>query len=278
MELELDKSKVLIKSDGRLVVVYNYDKDLYKPYFHPICLPDGDIISDDSPADHPHHRGLCVSWGNVNGVNFWAETAVEESKRGRIVHREFDEKLEADTDSAQIAVKNDWVSPKGEVLLEEYQRVKIYKPTNESQLIDISFELCALNSEVTLGTPPAYHGLCFRAAPLEMMKTINADGLVGEERNHGKPARWCDLSGILGGMPVGISIFDHPQNPRFPTKFFTRDQNYGFISTSFAFDTPYLLPKNGSLKLNHRLFIHLGDVFSVDIDAEYEKFANMNFL
>lgn len=273
MELELENGKVSIKSDGRLVAAYNYSQELYKPYFHPISLPSGDVVTDDSPVDHPHHRGLCVSWGDVNGVNFWAETAVEESKRGRIVHREFDEDFSVNENSAGMSVKNHWISPSGEVLLEEYQRFKIYKPTDESQIIDISFEFWAFNSDVTLGTPPAYHGLCFRAAHMDNTKTINSNGIIGEEHNHGKAAKWCDVSGILVGMPVGFTIFDHPKNLRFPTKFFTRDQNYGFISTSFAFDTPYLLPKNERLRLNHRVMAHMGDVYSIDIDAEYEKFA-----
>ena len=62
-------------------------------YFYPLLGPGGTAMTRHWPMkdlpgedhDHPHHRSLWFSHGEVNGIDFWAETA----KSGRIVHDKF---------------------------------------------------------------------------------------------------------------------------------------------------------------------------------------------
>lgn len=42
-----------------------------RPYFHPIHTLQGDILTNDRPADHPWHQGLSLTMSSVNGMNFW---------------------------------------------------------------------------------------------------------------------------------------------------------------------------------------------------------------
>lgn len=98
---------------------------------------------------------------------------------------------------------------------------------------------------------------------------------VGEDAAKGKSARWADLSGMLDEKAVGVTIFDNPNNPRFPTKFFTLDKGFGFISTSFSYDESYTIKVGDSLKLMHRVLIHSGDASSFDIEGEYKKYVEV---
>jgi hypothetical protein len=78
---------------------------------------------------------------------------------------------------------------------------------------------------------------------------------------------------VLSNASVGIAIFDHPSNQRHPTRFFALDEAFGFISTSFAYDEPYTIPRGESLTLKYRVLIHLGDLFSFDLWKCYEEYA-----
>lgn len=260
-------------ADGdKPILTYHYGLDLYKPYFHPVYAPNGQIVTDDAPEDHVHHRGLCFAWGDVNGINYWAETNCGESVRGRIVHREFRQKS-VNEDSAGFAVVNDWVAPDGTRPIEEICHLTVYRPEIDVQTIDFCFELHAQSADIVMGTPPAYHGLCYRAAKSEYRKITNSDSRLGEREAKGKPAQWCELGMILSNASLGVAIFDHPSNRRHPTTFFALDEAFGFISTSFAYNEPYTIPTGESLTLKYRVLIHLGDLFSFDLWKCYEEYA-----
>ena len=57
----------------RIVWQFNYGPDISKPYFHPIALTDGTVLTCLSPKDHPWHHALWFSWEMLNGVNYWEE-------------------------------------------------------------------------------------------------------------------------------------------------------------------------------------------------------------
>ena len=44
----------------------------------------------------------------------------------------------------------------------------------------------------------------------------------------GKRADWIDYWGMIDGKTVGIAIFDHPANPRYPTWWMAR--GYGYVA------------------------------------------------
>ncbi len=91
----------LEKHDGG-VKVYEADKMIAeyaikngpKPIVWPIIGPHGEKMtrafpmvadSEDEKHDHPHHRSLWFTHGEVNGIDFWAEG----EKMGKTEHQEF---------------------------------------------------------------------------------------------------------------------------------------------------------------------------------------------
>ncbi|MCZ6676566.1 MAG: PmoA family protein [Candidatus Poribacteria bacterium] len=269
---EISGSTLSLADGDNPILTYHYGPDLYKPYFHPVYAPNRQIVTADSPEDHRHHRGLCFAWGNVNGINYWAEVNCDEAVRGRIVHREFREK-NVSADLARFVVVNDWVAPDGTKPIEAVCHITVHQPHLDMHVIDFCFELQARSTDVIMGTPPAYHGLCYRAAEMEYRRIINSNSRIGELEAQGKPAQWCQLGGVLGEEPVGVAIFDHPSNLRHPTQFFALDETFGFISTSFAYDEPYTLPSCEVLALKYRVLIHLGDLFTFDLWKHYEEYS-----
>ena len=79
---------------------------------------------------------------------------------------------------------------------------------------------------------------------------------------------------------VGIAIFDHPDNLRYPTYWHVRD--YGlfaanpFGTSSFENNTDkkgdFILEKNKELTFKYRIFIHKGNAKEANLEQKYQEF------
>ena len=252
--------QVTVFCGGKEVAVHHSGEALDKTYIHPLWTPDRRIITYDSPADHVHHRGLCVGWADVSGVDFWAEVWSPEGRRGKMVTRKLLTEVLAGG-AARIRESNDWRKQDGVTLLREERTWTFLPPRGNLQLVDVDIALSAVASEVVLGSDPGkpreYHGLALRAGPFEQPRFFNSRGDVGDQQCHGKPAKWCALSGIQSGRPVTAAILDHPRNHaqgrNHPTRFFVLGRGMQFISSSPNFGTPKVLKSGETWRLRYRV-------------------------
>src|SRR5436190_14487418 len=91
--------RVDISVDGQPFTSYIWPTTLKKPVLYPLRTATGTIVTRGFPleqrpgerVDHPHHVGLWLTHGDVNGLDFWnnsdAIPAAEAGKYGTIVHR-----------------------------------------------------------------------------------------------------------------------------------------------------------------------------------------------
>ena len=107
-------------------------------------------------------------------------------------------------------------------------------------------------------------------------------GGVNEDETWGKRAPWCDYSGVVGGHTVGIAIFDHPSNFRYPTYWHVR--NYGLM-TANPFALSYFLPDEGidgahtlpageSMAFRYALLVHAGDASAGGVSDRYQDWIH----
>lgn len=255
---ERSREQVTVFCGGKEVAVHHSGEALDKPYIHPLWTPDGRIITYDSPADHVHHRGLCVGWPDVSGVDFWAEVSSPKGRRGKMVT----EKLLTEVlpgGGARIRELNNWQKGDGTTLLREERTWTFLPPRGNLQVVDVEIKLTAVASEVVFGsdpgTPREYHGLTVRMGPFGEPRFFNSRGDVGDEQCHGKAAEWCALSGVQSGQPVTAAILDHPSNhPEgrdHPTRFFVLGRGMQFISTSPNFGKPKVLRSGETWRLRY---------------------------
>ena len=52
-----------------------------------------------------------------------------------------------------------------------------------------------------------------------------------------------------------LAFLDHPTNPRYPTKWFIRNDPYAAVSFAFAFDEELILPPGDALSLAYRIVL-----------------------
>jgi hypothetical protein len=302
--------------DGKLFTEWRTN-DWVAPYLYPVIGPTGDNITRHYPMkpgvageeqDHPWHRSIRFSHSDVNGYNFW--WAPGKKLAGHTAEIKF-AKLEKLTSgkAGEAIFWNDWLGD-GKLVLRERVRLAVTPLPRGETLLDYDFELHAGEIPVTLGDKRD-GGLLVRVAnsmKVEDEKGNKFAGTIVNSRGDknvdawGKRAEWADYFGPdAGGKTVGIALFDHPSNERFPTHWHAR--TYGLM-TANRFGTDHFKGKYGdhrtlicapskgancpacashsgdyviqpktSLALRHRFYFHHGDAQSADVAARYRDYT-----
>ena len=282
--IEKHDDRYTVKIDGQLFTEYIF-KGYDKPILYPIIGPHGISMTRDWPMkegtpgeekDHPHHKSLWFSHGNVNGIDFWAEG----KDKGKIVDRVAF--ANASSGMAMFNTFPQWQSADGKTVLEEEQFVLI-STVGSSRVIDLTVKLFAKGHDLVLGDTKE-GTMAIRTRPeLEInhgAKAINSEGVTGKEI-WGKRADWVDYSGIVEGKTVGVAIFDHPSNPRHPTWWHARE--YGLIAANpfgiHDFEKKpegagnMTIPAGQSVTFRYRFVFHEGDVQAAKISELYKQYA-----
>jgi Family of unknown function (DUF6807) len=268
-----------------------------KPYLHPLRSASGKMVTrgypmEDIPGethDHPHHRGLWFSHGDVNGYDFWGNEQ-RGGKFGRIVLEKVNS-LTSGKQSGAVDVTFGWQDPSGNVLLTEHRRMIFYAHPH-TRVIDFDITLTA-RQKVTFGdTKEGTFAVRLAPgleeprpdAPAEPKRTghmVDSQGREGEKQIWGKRADWVDYYGTVDGERLGIAIFDNPANPRHPTWWHAR--GYGLFAANIfgLHDFEHHAAKTGNLTLEpgqtlrfrYRVLIHPGDLHSAHIAERYREYA-----
>lgn len=265
--------------DGPLFrYVYAPEDDLVespKPYFHPLRTLAGNEVTVFRPHDHIWHKGLAMTAANLSGQNFWGgptyvrdEGYVQLENNGRMEHQTWDE-LRCEGDGAALAGRLAWISSGGEVWISEERRIEVgdIEPDEGYWSLDLRFNLenvsgrpLIFGSPTTEGRPLAGYGGLFWRGPRSFSggDILAAGGLEGPQ-TMGQPAPWLGYIGQHDGNldKSSLMFLDHPGNPRYPNKWFARNEPYACVSCSFMFDEEYVLEEKATLSLNYRVV--LGD-------------------
>lgn len=262
-----------ILKNGSVVARYVY-KDTSRPYIYPLLSPGGLAVTRDFPmktvegdqTDHPHQKSMWCSFGDVNGIDFWAET----EKSGKIVQKSIDFDPISVGPYWSVNTKNDWIMPDGRKLLEDRRKVA-FSSCEYGMLIVTQLTLSASEAELKFGdTKEGFFAL--RVVPSMSItkgkgKIVNSKGDKDNEA-WGKRANWVDYTGEVNGKKVGITIFDSPYNYGYPTYWHVRD--YGLVAANpfggkeFTGDekktSPMTIAYTQSKKFTYVVLIHDGDI------------------
>lgn len=269
----LPNQQVSFEIDGLEVARFHYGPSAPKPYVFPLIGPAGRRLTrlthPHDPEGHRHHRSIWIAHQDVNGVNFWEESGA------RIVHQRI-ERYADGKDTASVITRNVWQDRDGTALLVERRRIALHALPRNERYLDIELEFTPAGDPVTLGKTP-FGLLGVRVAKTMGVKdgggTIrNSEGGVNESGVFRKRARWVDYSGPVSATARnGITIFDHPSNPRFPSYFHVRDD--GWMGTSFCLEAPYEIVKGKTLALRYRLYAHADGATPKLIEEHWNRFA-----
>lgn len=270
---------------GRPFTTFKYGKTQQRPYFFPVLGPDGCEVTrgetSEISKDHVHHRSLYVAYGEVNDVDLWGEG----SHCGKVVHQNFTQKHGGAVVS-RIYADNTWETKDGKVLMTDKQNFRIYNLPEDGTLFDLDLSFIASAGDVHFGDTKEGGIMCIRVNPSmnasDGGKIENAFGGINEGETWGKRANWCDYSGVVDDTHVGIAVFDHIVNPRYPTYWHVR--NYGLMGSNIfgsgtferdkSKDGSYVLKEGEEMHFRFRVLIHAGDATEGNVAQKYHDFIN----
>jgi hypothetical protein len=289
VKITKQEKKLRVEINGALFTEYCF-KDVPRPYFYPVIGPTGVAVNrnwpmkdgPDEEKDHPHHRSLWYTHGEINGQDFWSESG----RAGKVVHNKF-LKVESGPDVGVVQSSNKYVARDGEVICTDTRTHKFYSGT-DGRIMDFEVTIHASQGKVVMGDTKE-GSMAIRLTPTMRLKGKVGKGHIVNSEGHrdgetwGKRATWCDYYGPVEGQIVGVAIFDHPQNPKHPTWWHVRD--YGLFAAN-PFGVSYFERKprgtgdinieaGESLTWRYRFYFHKGDEKQAKVDEHYQKYATM---
>lgn len=262
--------------NGVEIARYHFGPTLSRPFLFPIIGPSGRSLTRiGHPHDaesHSHHNSVWISHHSVNDVDFWGDRGGGKIRHKRIV--DFRDGAKA----ASIVAENHWLSGEGKILLLETRTMTALPLENRECLMIIDLKFSAADTAVTLGKTP------FGMIGVRMAKTIgvndgggnirNSEGAVNEKQVFWKRAKWVDYSGPITDEKLeGVTLFDHPDNPNFPSHFHVR--NDGWMGASLTFDGPRTIQPNEPLHLRYGLYIHSDMKPTRAVETKWEQFVEI---
>lgn len=276
---EIDDKSLAVLEGDKTVLVYNYGDIAFKQgrrnrtrssYVHPIYGLDGEVLTDDYPADHYHHHGLFWCWPHVKvgdrEYDFWERDDIDINFKSWLAK-------EAGADGAKLGIENAWFVRDKQVMKEEAW-LTIHPATADGRSIDITLTWTPTDEPITLSGAEgkSYGGLSLRFAPRKKTVITVPTGRASEDLLITK-LPWADLSGQFKGAPgpSGAAMFVKSDHPDFPPEWMTRD--YGLLAVGWPGVNPKTLPAGQSVTCRYRVWIHRGAPESPTIQQAYDAYS-----
>jgi hypothetical protein len=307
--------RVDITIDGKAFTSLVWPVTLKKPVLFPLVTDEGITVTRGFPleprqgerVDHPHHAGLWFNYGNANGFDFWNNSDAippeNRSKMGDVIFKKI-LSSRSGADSGELDVESTWITGQNKPILEQTTRY-VFTRASHSRVIDQIITLKALDrvvladdKEGLLGMrvahwleSPTEKGGIFTDANGKPTKVAAADtagatglyvtseGVKGDAA-WGTRGRWCALKGHTNDHTVTIAIFDHPQNPGYPTYWHAR--GYGLFAANplgrSIFDPKqppfnFTIDKDRTATFRYRVVLYSGDPNADELSREADSFA-----
>ena len=307
-----DKSakQIDVMIENKLFTSFLYSDTLYKPVLYPIYAANGTMITrgypihpkPGEPTDHPHHLGLWFNYESVNGLDFWNNSfAIPAERKSRYGWIKTDAITEVKGNS--LTYHANWTNQANETLLEELTTISFRRESSNAISITRTTELKAATEVALADVKDGMLGLRL-AQELQIPEgkekkftddkgnvtvvKANADNVsngnyltsAGKQGNDawGTRASWCKVYARMGKDSVSITIFDHPQNPNYPT--FWHARGYGLFAANPLGEKAFTngksalnmkLQKGESVKFTYRVLVQNGS--KTLSAAELEQYA-----
>lgn len=276
-----NQTSLKLSEGSKHVLTYNYGMMLApgvppdrrrSAYIHPVVGLDGEIISDDFPRDHYHHRGIFWAWPHVY---FEGKTYDLWTIQG--IHARFEKWLTRETGPAYalIGVQNGWYIGDRKVLTETVW-LQVFPAGQTGRAIDIHLTFQPEDKPVLIeGTharSKGYGGYNFRFAPRTETVMTTDKGRLPEDDNR-TPFAWADYSARFDGATArsGAAVFPHPKNPDLPGGWCLR--HYGFVGTAWPGLEKLTITRDKPLVLQYRTWGHRHDAGPARVADAYTIYA-----
>ena len=308
--------QVDVTVDGKLFTSFCWYDNVFKPVLYPVMTASGTEVTRGFPLktregernDHPHQIGVWLTYGNVNGNDFWGNGSQglgRKNANGGVIRHLKVEKLQGGKGEGILVSQESWTDSTGKELLAERTEYH-FIARGEVRMVDRITTLTAKQNVAFADTKEGMFGMRV-ARQLELpsrgdvtltdaqgnptlVKALNNKAVSGNYRSSegiegenvwSTRARWMNLFGNIGNEKISLVIFDHPGNPNYPT--FWHSRGYGLFAanplgakdfTKGKETLNFSLPAGKSVTFRFRLLVHSGShLTDAEINATAAEFA-----
>lgn len=239
-------------------------------YISPLYGLRGEVLTEDYPRDHPHHRGVWWSWPVTRWrkevFDIWAVVGVH--ARPVAMRR-----AEAGSVLAVLEPESIWKWKDQYPIVREEVVIRAFRQANRCRTVDVEVRLTALVDGVAIGGRPkaGYGGFSLRAAPCQERKiTLHTDPDTAAPRR-----AWIDYSGVFEGSQSlsGVTIFEDVGNPGYPNPQHEYP-NCNCVMPAFPATREIPLFPGQTLVLKHRIWIHPGRANEKQLSDVWSAYAH----
>lgn len=256
---ELTPSSLELSENGKPVFVYNHGmllqegvKEQYRrsSYLHPVYAPDGTILTDDFPKDHPHHRGICWSWPIVRFEGSTYDVWAVQGMYQRFVRWKT---RRVSAEGAVLAVENGWFVGERKAVKETVE-LTVHRTATGRRTFDVKLTFEAVDSpvELTGREIKGYGGFGIRFAP-RTETILRTDAGVEPKDSDMVKHPWAELEGVFAGHRAGLRVEDGKENPEWPNGWCLR--HYGYVAANYPGLKTITLVAGKPLVLTYRVTV-----------------------
>lgn len=246
-------------------------------YLHPVFSLNGNVITEDFPADHLHQRGIYWAWHQIiykdkQIADGWScENITWEVIDTRIRNRK--DAITLDNDVLWRVVLADRLTP----VIRENSRITVYPSQGDYRMIDFDIRLFAMLDSMKMGgsrDAKGYSGFSLRLKLPPDIRFLTKDKEVHAQELALEAGPWMDFVGSFDGAnaPVsGVAVFCHPSNPGYPEPWIIRSEK-SMQNPAFPGREAIPLPRSG-WRLRYRVVIHNNSLDLSDVEKLFEAYS-----
>ncbi len=228
----------------------------------------GELLTEDYPKDHPHHRAVNWSWATVkwNGEerDLFAVRGIWSRPAGK-------PQMESTGGSARISAESVWKWDDKVAVVSEKVVIRVFPRTDEGRAVDFDITLTALADglEFCGRLEAGYSGFNIRMAPAkgQEIKFLT-------DPAEAKPRRaWADYSAEFPGGRgrSGLAILQSAENPMYPQEWREYPQ-LNFFQPLYPGGRLIPMLKGKPVELHYRLWMHSGGAGADTLAVQWDKY------
>ena len=232
-------------------------------YIHPLYGMDGSRMTEDFPADHPHHRGIFWAWHQllIDG-----QPVADGWELKNFIQKVTNFEFILQKGSGRVNTTVDWKSPLwkngSEAFLKEETQLTIYPKSGNYRRIDFQISLKPLAEKFSLGgsdDEKGYSGFSVRLKLPEDVSFSSDHGLVEPANSAISAGNSMNIEGsfLNKNKTGGVVIWSNPQNPS-PANSWILRKKASMQNVAFPGITPILIEKEKPLVLKYTLLVFQG--------------------